>query len=182
MIAHLSGTILKSFDRLIILEVNSVGYEIFVPYPFAEHSEGSSLQLVIYTHTTDQGTSLFGFKTWEEKLWFKTLMSVSGIGPKAALSILASASLDEVLSALQKNDADFFTSIPGIGKKTANRIIVELRDTIPSSDTQSETELNDALITLGYQKKEFRPLLRNIDPTKSLEEQISTILKQLSGV
>ncbi|PIZ47231.1 Holliday junction branch migration protein RuvA [candidate division WWE3 bacterium CG_4_10_14_0_2_um_filter_41_14] len=179
MIAHLSGIVLRVNARSIVLDVNGVGYEITVPYPLSEFSEHDSLSFIIYSHTTEQGTSLYGFKTWDEKVWFKTFTSVSGIGPKVALSILALASLDDIIAALQKNDAGFFNNISGIGQKTASRIIVELRNSIPTIEDSQMSELSQALVSLGYRKNEIAPFLTKVDKNFSVEKQISQVLAQL---
>jgi holliday junction DNA helicase RuvA len=174
MIAHLSGTLLAKQATSVILDVNGVGYEVTIPvtifYDLAE--TGTQVALRIYTHVREEALQLFGFKTARERELFMLLISVSGIGPKSGIAMLSGMSADEIITAIRTNNLARLTAIPGIGKKTAERLVIELRDkmaalTSPALEEQlaaqpgsavaptGDTLLDDtlsALINLGYQK------------------------------
>src|SRR5918993_4226543 len=130
MIAHLSGTILAKHATSVILDVAGVGYEVTIPVStFYDMEEpGSQLQLRIYTHVREDALQLFGFRTSRERELFTLLISVSGIGPKSAIAMLSGMSADEIIAAIRSNNLARLTSIPGVGKKTAERLVIELRD------------------------------------------------------
>lgn len=173
MIAYLSGKLLEKEANSVIVDVNGVGYEVAIPLStFYELGEiGSDVALRIYTYVREDTLSLFGFKTLREKELFLKLVSVSGIGAKSAVGILSGMSADEIINAIRSNNLVRLNSIPGIGKKTAERIVIELRDKIntisvgvsePSqtSETSTVSSGNDvyddavsALTNLGYQRQ-----------------------------
>jgi len=179
MIAYISGTIIHKLPGTLIVTANSIGYEIHVPSQYLEIEISQKIDLVIYHHITEQSSSLFGFKTWEERAWFITLISISGIGPKVALSILSSGTSDDIAKALQKNDKTFFNNISGIGSKTATRIIVELKNVIPTAAEDNQGELLEALTALGYTRKEVEPLITKVDSSLPIEKQIASVLKKI---
>jgi holliday junction DNA helicase RuvA len=172
MIAYLSGKLLEKEANSVIVEVNGIGYEVAIPLStFYELGEiGSDVELRIYTYVREDTLSLFGFKTQREKELFLKLISVSGIGAKSGIGILSGMSADEIINAIRSNNLMRLNSIPGIGKKTAERIVIELRDKIntitagvaePSKATDSGpapsgNEVYDdavsALVNLGYQR------------------------------
>lgn len=173
MIAYLSGKLLEKEANSVIVDVNGVGYEVAIPLStFYELGEiGSDVQLRIYTYVREDTLSLFGFKSLREKELFLKLISVSGIGAKSGIGILSGMSADEIINAIRSNNLVRLNSIPGIGKKTAERIVIELRDKINSisagvsepsqtSDTPTISSGNDvyddavsALTNLGYQRQ-----------------------------
>jgi Holliday junction DNA helicase RuvA len=130
MIAHLSGKLLSKQPNQLIVDVNGVGYEVNVPLStFYEIGEiGASVQLLIYTHVREDTIALFGFKSAKEKQMFEQLTSVSGIGPKLGITILSGMSVAELVPAIRESNWVRLTSIPGVGRKTAERLVVELRD------------------------------------------------------
>ncbi len=130
MIAHLSGKLLSKQPNQVIVDVNGVGYEVHVPLStFYELGEiGNPVQLRIYTHVREDTIALFGFKSANEKLMFEQVTSISGIGPKLGITILSGMPVDELVAAIRQSNLARLTSIPGIGKKTAERLVVELRD------------------------------------------------------
>lgn len=171
MIAYLSGKLLEKEPGIVILDVNGVGYEVAIPLStFYEIGEaGSDLSLRIFTLVREDALQLFGFKSNLERELFLKLISVSGIGAKSGIGILSGMSADEIIAAIRGNNLAKLNSIPGIGKKTAERIVVELRDKINSlsqgdtGDAESQggcapsgNEVYDdalsALSNLGYQK------------------------------
>ncbi len=173
MIAHLSGTLLAKHATSVILDVGGVGYEVTIPVTtFYDLEEpGSAVRLRVYTHVREEVLQLFGFRTERERELFILLISVSGIGPKSGIAMLSGMSADEIVTAIRTNNLARLTSIPGVGKKTAERLVIELRDKMaalsspaldaelaagavgaaPSEDSLREDTLS-ALINLGYQK------------------------------
>ena len=167
MIAHLSGKLLSKQPNQVIVDVNGVGYEVHVPLStFYELGEiGSPVQLRIYTHVREDTIALFGFRTAKEKLMFEQVTSISGIGPKLGITILSGMPADELVVAIRQSNLARLTSIPGIGKKTAERLVVELRDklakvgTVPAGEqaatasvSQPQDDVISALVNLGYAK------------------------------
>ena len=130
MIAHLSGTLLAKHATSVIVDVAGVGYEVTIPVTtFYDLGEtGAPVKLRIYTHVREDALQLFGFRTERERELFILLISVSGIGPKSAVAMLSGMSADEIVMAIRTNNFARLTSIPGVGRKTAERLVIELRD------------------------------------------------------
>jgi Holliday junction DNA helicase RuvA len=130
MISHLSGTLLAKHATSVIVDVGGVGYEVTIPvttfYDLGEPN--SNVRLNIYTHVREDALQLFGFRTLRERELFTLLISVSGIGPKSAVAMLSGMSADEIVTAIRTNNYARLTSIPGVGRKTAERMVIELRD------------------------------------------------------
>ena len=175
MIAHLSGTLLSKQATSVILDVGGVGYEITIPVStfYDLDEEGSIVKLRIYTHVREDALQLYGFKTARERELFMRLISVSGIGPKLGITLLSGMSADEMIASIRTNNLARLTLIPGVGRKTAERLVMELRDRVASlSSAQLEEELGaktpegaalptedstrsdvlSALLNLGYQR------------------------------
>lgn len=173
MIAHLSGTLLAKHATSVIVDVGGVGYEVTIPVTtFYDLGEaGEAVRLQIYTHVREDALQLFGFRTLRERELFTLLISVSGIGPKSAVAMLSGMSADEIVTAIRTNNYARLTSIPGVGRKTAERLVIELRDKMaalssPALDeqieaggvaaAQSEDALREdtlaALLQLGFPK------------------------------
>ena len=170
MIAHINGLIFKKTTQSVIIEANGIGYEIFVPlstfYTLPEKDERVNLH--IYTHVREDALVLFGFQTKLEKDLFLMLIAVSGIGPKLATNILSGIGPRELLEAMARGDALRLQAIPGVGKKTAERIALELKDRalkvlgqedlppLPSVEGPDKVLVDDALsalLNLGYSSK-----------------------------
>ncbi len=177
MIARLTGTLVLKSPEYIVLDVNGVGYGIYISlYTFYELPEsGVPVTLLIYTHMREDAIKLYGFLTLREKLVFEQLIGISKIGPKLARNILSKLSVEELESAILKANAGLIHSIPGIGEKTAQRLILELKDKIHQLSTSEpmhilETKTEDkesclsdavsALINLGYSKRESQKAVR----------------------
>ena len=130
MISHLSGTLLAKHATSVIVDVGGVGYEVTIPVTtFYDLGEANSpVRLNIYTHVREDALQLFGFRTLRERELFTLLISVSGIGPKSAVAMLSGMSADEIVTAIRTNNYARLTSIPGVGRKTAERLVIELRD------------------------------------------------------
>ncbi len=170
MIAYLSGKLLEKQANTAIVDVGGVGYEVLIPLTtFYELGEvGSDVQLRIYTHVREDAIQLFGFKTLRERDLYLKLISVQGIGPKSGIAMLSGMSADEIKIAIRSNDLARLTSIPGVGQKTAERLVIELRDKVgdtteagtpldgaPRSQIPADAVFDDALsalVNLGYQK------------------------------
>src|SRR5712671_7403847 len=133
MIAHLRGKLLAKHPNQVVVETGGVGYEVNISVPtFSELSaNGSEVALHIHTHVREDVISLYGFLRPAEKQLFEKLMTVSGIGAKLAITILSGMAADEMVGAIRGNDVARLTKIPGIGKKTAERMVLELRDKLP---------------------------------------------------
>jgi Holliday junction DNA helicase RuvA len=131
MISHLSGTLLAKHATSVIVNVGGVGYEVTIPvttfYDLGE-PPNAAVSLNIYTHVREDALQLFGFRTLRERELFTLLISVSGIGPKSAVAMLSGMSADEIVMAIRTNNYARLTSIPGVGRKTAERLVIELRD------------------------------------------------------
>ncbi|MCA1621794.1 MAG: Holliday junction branch migration protein RuvA [Acidobacteria bacterium] len=130
MISHLSGNLLAKHATSVIVEVGGVGYEVTIPVTtFYDLGDvGAGVRLNIYTHVREDALQLFGFRTLRERELFTLLISVSGIGPKSAVAMLSGMNADEIVTAIRTNNYARLTSIPGVGRKTAERMVIELRD------------------------------------------------------
>lgn len=164
MIAHLRGTLLAKHPNQAIVETHGVGYDVAISVPtFTEMpAAGVEVSLHIYTHVREDALSLYGFLRLAEKQLFEKLLTVSGIGPKLAITILSGMPVDEMVGAIREGNLARLTRIPGIGKKTAERMVLELRDKLPASAAMSEVsvalaspveeDVISALVNLGYQR------------------------------
>jgi Holliday junction DNA helicase RuvA len=164
MIAHLRGKLLAKHPNQAIVESYGVGYDVAITVPtFSELSQiGSEVALHIHTHVREDAIALYGFLRPEEKNLFEKLITVSGIGPRLAITILSGMPTDEMVGAIRGNDVARLTRIPGIGKKTAERMVLELRDKLPPGGAEAvtaipslsaiEEDVLSALVNLGYQR------------------------------
>ena len=161
MIAHLRGTLLAKRPNQVIVETHGVGYDVAISVPtFTEMpAAGADVALHIHTHVREDALSLYGFLRLAEKQLFEKLLTVSGIGPTLAIKILSGMPADEMVAALRGGDLARLTRIPGIGKKTAERMVLELRDKLPAAGaseisaalaTPVEEDVISALVNLGY--------------------------------
>jgi len=162
MIAHLRGRLIAKRPNQAVVEVAGVGYDVTITIPtFSDlPAAGSEVALHIYTHVREDAIALFGFLRAEEKQLFEKLIQVSGIGPKLAITILSGMPAAEMVSAIRAGDIARLTRIPGIGKKTAERMVLELRDKLEGFGerpptklvTPVEEDVLSALVNLGYQR------------------------------
>ena len=190
MIAHIRGIISEKFGNSIIVDVAGVGYEMIVPTPdFENVTLGEEKKFFTYHAVRENSEELYGFSSLAAKKIFELLISVQGIGPKAGIAILSLAEAEEVRNAIANADTAFISKASGVGKKSAERVIVDLRDKvgIPSrygatetNATANETEVDealDALIALGFPLKEASKALEGVDKSLSVEERIKLALK-----
>jgi Holliday junction DNA helicase RuvA len=174
MIAHLSGRLLSKEPNSVIVDVSGVGYEVNIPLStfYELENEGSDVKLRIYTHVKEDALQLYGFRTARERELFVNFISVSGIGPKLGIALLSGMSADELVASIKNNNLARLTLIPGVGRKTAERLIVDLREkmtalaasqveeepglqsdsSIPSSNDDVRSQALSGLLNLGYQK------------------------------
>ena len=162
MIAHLRGRLLTKHPNQVVVETGGVGYEVAISVPTFSSlpAAGSEVSLHIYTHVREDLIALYGFLRPAEKQLFEKLIGVSGIGPKLAITVLSGMPADELAGAIRGNDAARLTRIPGIGRKTAERLVLELRDKlsfaapgeipVPPAATALEEDVLSALVNLGY--------------------------------
>lgn len=164
MIAHLRGKLLVKHPNQAIVETAGVGYDVTISVPtFSDLPViGAEVALHIHTHLREDVIALYGFLRSSEKILFEKLISVSGIGPKLAITILSGMAADEMVSAIRSNNVAQLTRVPGIGKKTAERMVLELRDKLPEAGpvavavvptiSPMEEDVLSALLNLGYQR------------------------------
>ncbi|HET9181935.1 MAG TPA: Holliday junction branch migration protein RuvA [Candidatus Angelobacter sp.] len=161
MIAHLRGKLLSKHPNQAIVEAAGVGYEVNISIPtFSDlPSLGSEVSLFVHTHVREDALALFGFLRSEDKQLFEKLISVSGIGPKLAITVLSGMQAEAMVAAIKGNNVALLTRIPGIGKKTAERMVLELRDKleafgVPPAAVASpvEEDVLSALVNLGYNR------------------------------
>jgi holliday junction DNA helicase RuvA len=184
MIAHLSGTLLSKQATSVIVDVGGVGYDVAIPLStFYDLGEiGEPVQLRVYTHVREDALQLFGFKTARERELFLQLISVNGVGPGLAIKLLSGMNADEMIASIRTNNLVRLVAIPGVGRKTAERLVVDLRDKIAAlsspaleeefaakaavegAPTTTEAMRNDAmsaLANLGYQKAAVEKAVKN---------------------
>ena len=201
MIASLSGTLSSKTPQDAVISVQGVGYQVFIALStyFTLPDINSSMQVFVSTHVRNDTIQLFGFATLEEKQAFTLLTTISGVGPKLALSALSTLSVPDLCTAIESGDIEILGSIPGVGKKSASRIVLELKDkthrimladshkpsTSPTEPTNYlQEEAASALINLGYRapevKKAINLAIAKMNETYELEDLIRTTLKELA--
>ena len=194
MIGYLRGKVLECSAERLLLDVGGVGYQLAIPlstFSEIDRADASApLGLHVHTHARDGAIELFGFWTRRERRLFELLISVSGIGPKLARVALSGMSPEDIVGAIAGSNALRLATIPGIGKKTAERMVVELKDKVedlaadmPERAASSDDDLLPALVTLGYRRNEAEQALaaaREEDPDAEFQELLRLSLKRLS--
>ena len=191
MIGRIQGKILEKIPPHILVDCNGVGYEIEVPMTTFYDLPEVGREVVLLTHflVREDAQLLFGFATDQERIIFRKLLKVNGIGAKASLSILGGMTVNELTHSIQTQDVNSLTKIPGIGKKTAERLILELKDKFSdtefaSSKNQGSSELSDiqnALLALGYNQKDILTVTKDLDENVTVNDGIKQALKLLSN-
>jgi Holliday junction DNA helicase RuvA len=185
LIAHITGKLMQKQPNSVIVDVGGVGYELIVPVStFYELGEpGSNVSLRAYTYVREDALQLYGFRTEREKRLFLLLTSISGIGPKLAITILSGMSADELIPAIRTNDLARLVAIPGVGKKTAERLVVELRDKLaPLSSPELEQQFQAAGAGLAPDalRDDLISGLLNLGwPKPAVEKAVSATLKEM---
>jgi Holliday junction DNA helicase RuvA len=192
VIGYLKGKIISAKPTQIILDVNGVGYLVNISIStFEKISDQNEISLFIHTHVREDALSLYGFYTEAEKEMFELLISISGIGPKVALSILSGITVDELQNAIQTENVSRLVSVPGVGRKTAERVVLELKSkvglietTVPKGiDYTIKQEAVLALTTLGYNQKVAEKVVRDLlseNSSITLEDLIRKSLAELN--
>ena len=191
MISHLRGTIIEITEKYIVLDVQGIGYKVFCSTDtLAGLREGIEASLSTYLAVREDALDLYGFISNEEKGFFEMLISVSGIGPKGALGILGQTSVETLKQAIGTGDTSYLTKVSGIGRKTAEKVVLELRDKLRAHVTmkegpgslRSESDVVEALKSLGYSPNEARDTLKEIpDSIVGTNARIKEALKILGG-
>ena len=194
MIGHLQGTVLRSSPERVLVDVQGVGYEVHIPlstyYEIERAGPGGAVRLFIHTHLREDGIALFGFWSEREKLLFEKLIAVSGIGPRLARVVLSGMAADDLLAALAAGDLGRLTTIPGIGRKTAERMVLELREKVrelaaelPGREAGADGDVVSALVNLGYKPAQAERAVaeaRRDRPTAPFQELLRASLNRLS--
>lgn len=195
MIAHLRGKLLAKHPNQAVVETGGVGYDVTISVPTFSDLPivGADVALHIHTHVREDAIALYGFLRPSEKLLFEKLITVSGIGPTLAIKILSGMAADEMVGAIRGNDVARLTRIPGIGRKTAERMVLELRDklpeagpaTVPAAAAMSaiEEDVLSALVNLGYQRAAAEKALEAAakdGEKKSFDQLFRSVLGRLS--
>lgn len=180
MIAHITGTIIDYTDKEVVLEVAGIGYSVFTP--IIDVSTGTTLTLYTHQVIKDDAHELYGFTTKEERSLFRILIGVSGVGPKTALQMLTLYTLPDLVRIIKTGDAKAIALVPGIGKKTSEKVVIDLKDKVDafeSATTHTSTDLVEALLSLGYKEHQIRPITGSIDATLPIEKQITQALQKI---
>jgi Holliday junction DNA helicase RuvA len=197
MIDFLRGRVAHLETEYVVLDVHDVGYRVFTPNPYGLSRSEDSVQLFIHYHVREDAIILFGFPSREEQSLFRKLLEVSGIGPKVALGVLAGGRPDTIAAAIQQENVNFLTKLPGIGRKTAQRMILDLKDKLgatgaaaaavellsPASDSSMEggsawAAAREALAGLGYRDAELDRAWFMLKDRVTGEETPDILMKQ----
>ena len=197
MYSYIIGKVISKSKNILILENNNIGYEIYMTeIALSELNIGEDAKIYTYYNVTQDNISLFGFKNLEEKKMFENLISVSKIGAKTAIGILSSISVAELAISIITNDINRLSKLPGIGKKTAQRLVLEIIDKVKTEEiifteeeqesnenhlntTEKEKDVIEALKVLGYNIKEIDNVIETLDIKSSTEDMIKQALKIL---
>lgn len=194
MIGSIKGKIILKTEKFLIVETSGVGYKISVSPDTLSKTKKTGEEVILWTHThvREDSLNLYGFLDYSELEFFEMLISVSGIGPKGALTILGVSSIETLRKAISTSDTSYLTKISGIGKKTAEKIVIELRDKIAgdmknekgNNSLQSDLDSLEALKSLGYSQNEAREALKKVadtTPDINTNAKIREALKILGG-
>ena len=195
MYAYLDGKLAAKQPTIVVIDCNGVGYELNIPLSTYDQlpAKGELVHLLVHYHFNEtDGAKLFGFSTHREKSLFKTLLGVSKVGPRTAIAVLSTLSVEEFERAVLESNLNLIATVPGIGKKSSERLVLELKDKIGDDDSNVSDRIYgrssvtedalSALITLGYSQKEVRKSLSHLSKKnnyKSAEELIKATIKEL---
>jgi Holliday junction DNA helicase RuvA len=190
MIGRITGILIEKTPPQLIVDCNGLGYEVEVPMStFYNLPElGTKIQLLTHFVVREDAQLLYGFGTDQERLTFRQLLKVNGVGAKSALSILSGVSISDLVEAVSMQDIGVLTRIPGVGKKTAERLLLELKDKLGAADGSSASgqgqsvahDVLNALVTLGYNEREAVAAVKLLDKELGVTEGIKEALKSLS--
>ena len=181
MIAKITGEVSEVGSSSVILDIAGIGYELVIPYSLLlEIKPGDSKAFYVAENIKEDEYTLFGFESLASRQMYYRLTSVNGVGPKAAMAILSAHSHDDVQGAIMNDDVHLFSSVSGIGKKTAQRIILELKGKLVESGNEAggeEDQAFQALVSLGYSAKDAKAALKDVDRSLPTQERIKQGLK-----
>ncbi len=191
MISYITGKIQSvGKDSVVVETTGGVGYEIFLSKTVAmNYSAGQEVSFFTYLRVSESAMDLYGFQNAEQKDFFELLLSVSGVGPKSAMNILNLGSIDDIRGAIARQDVKYLTAVQGMGQKTAERLVVELKNKIGkienmgeiTGDSQILSDVIEGLVSMGYGKEEAKDAVKDIDSKdKTTEEVLKEALKKLS--
>jgi Holliday junction DNA helicase RuvA len=190
MIGRITGTLAEKAPPLILVDVGGVGYEIDVPMSSFYNLPGLGERVTLLTHfvVREDVQQLFGFLTHEERATFRELVKISGVGPRTALSILSGLSVADLSQAVSRQEAGRLVKVPGIGKKTAERLLLELKGKLgpdlgqpaASAASDAQADIVQALVALGYNERDANAALKALPPGVAVSEGIKLALKALS--
>jgi Holliday junction DNA helicase RuvA len=189
MIGRLTGVIAEKSPPLVLIDVNGIGYEVDVPMSTFYNLPALGERATLLTHfvVREDAQILFGFGSVEERATFRQLIKISGVGPKMALALLSGLSVAELSLAVSKQDSGRLVKVPGIGKKTAERLLLELKGklgpdlALPASvANEAQSDILQALLALGYSDKEAAAALKSLPPDVGVSEGIKLAMKKLS--
>jgi len=188
MIYSVSGVVKAKLQTAVIVEAHGVGYRVFVPQFVYDGLPliGEAVSLFCHFHVREDSQDLYGFSSDSELSLFESLISVNGIGPKSALNIMNVAPFDQVVAAINEGRADLLSKASGVGKKTAERVCLELKGKLSFADSSSvlagmdsDTELEETLVSLGYSKAQARAAIAKLDPAlTTLNERLKAVLRE----
>ncbi len=194
MISYLKGTVLHKTANSVMVLCGAVGYEVQVPASrLLRYTQQQPCEFYIYYHQREDAVQLFGFESWAEREFFMTLLNVSGIGPKGALAMIGQSTLAGLYQAIAAENVEFLTKVPGIGKKTAQRLVLELKDKLPATALEEfaaagielpevtaapllKDDIAEVLLSLGYHDSEIRKIYPELKKMQGQDEQ--TIIKK----
>ena len=191
MISYLKGTVMHKTATSVMVLCGAVGYEVHIPAGrLLKYSTQQQCEFYIYYHQREDAVQLFGFESWAEREFFMTLLNVSGIGPKGALAIIGQSTLSGLYQAISNENVEFLTKVPGIGKKTAQRLVLELKDKLPASAMEefaaagielpeavatpmmAKDDITEVLLSLGYHESEVRKVYPELKKLQGQDEQV----------
>jgi len=182
MFDYINGKVVEIQKDSIVLECNNIGYKITSPNPYS-FKLNENAKVFTHLYIKDEVLTLFGFIEQEEKNLFLKLISVSGIGPKSAIAILATGNVSNIVQAINKGDSKYLTKFPGIGSKSAQQIILDLKGKVESKQYSGNyivlDEVHEALTVLGYKDSDINKVLPTLDTTKKTSELISEALRKI---
>ena len=195
MIGSIKGNITLKQNPIVMVDCNGVGYEVEISMTSFQNmpSIGSSISFFTHLQVTENSQTLYGFEELSDRSLFRALLKINGVGAKLALAILSSMTVHEFEMAISSNDSESLVRIPGVGKKTADRLVIEMRDKLMDveghASIEKETEVNnarkeafDALLALGYKLPEVKKIMANIKPdNKKVDEILRIALKQVDN-
>lgn len=195
MIGRLTGTLLEKLPPQVVVDCHGVGYEVDVPMTTFYNLPSAGERVVLYVHhvVREDADLLYGFGTLEERKIFRQIIKISGVGPKLALSVLSGLSINDLAHAVAEQDTARMVKIPGVGKKTAERLLLELRDKLDIADFSvaeggavkkqgPNSDVLNALVGLGYSDREAAHVIKQLPADLSVTESIRQALKMLSKV